>query len=155
MSVLKSKDIKKFREEWLKLNDVDCITGAKIEKPVLDHDHSLGNVRSVLDYNSNQFLGKIETAWKRFGYKFKKEDLPRVLRSIALYLERDYKNNPLHPRFVSLGIKKFGRMKSVDQITVLLGVGFTEEDIPKTSKERTKLYKKWIMSEKHIYKFYV
>ena len=64
MRVLKQKDVKSFREKYNP--KIDPITRQKIQNPVLDHDHDLGFCRGVLDRDTNQFLGKVESAYKRF-----------------------------------------------------------------------------------------
>lgn len=127
INILKSKDISKLREKWIKLQNYrdplfneSPSLGAKIERPTLDHQHwGNGNCRAVLDYNSNQALGKIESMWKRFGYKYGREGLPAFLRRVAIYLEEDYSKNPVHPKHIQTLKKRFKRMSYVNQKKLL------------------------------------
>lgn len=139
----------------MKLKDAqkneDPLTGKEIEKPCLDHDHKTGYIRLVLDYNSNQFLGKIESARRRYLYKFTDKEIPKVLRAVAGYLEMDYTDNPIHPKFASILVKRFSRMSTADQKKILGRHGIEA----KTNAERTKEYKKWLFKEEHIYKLKV
>ncbi len=149
MKILKQKDIKKLRDKWLKEELIDVITLVPIERSTLDHDHVDGYCRAVLDYNSNQFLGKVESAWKRFGYKFNRKYLPRVLRNIAAYLETDYSTNPIHPKHISTLVKRFNRYNSERQIRILHGMSTNK--IGKTKSERNLQYKKALWKKENIY----
>ena len=144
--ILKSKDLKSYRNKLNSIrNNIDLFTGKPINKPCLDHDHKTGYCREVLDFNSNQFLGKIESARRRYLYKLTDSEIPEVLRKIADYLEKDYSQNPLHPKYISIKIKRYSRLTKAEQDKIYKAVG-------KTSLERTKAYRKHLMDPKNIYK---
>lgn len=151
MKILKIVDIKKLREEYLnKQNNIDLLTKDDIQKPCLDHDHITGFCRAVLDYNSNQFLGKVESAWKRFGYKYSISMLPYVLHNMAEYLEKDYDNNPMHPKHVKILINRFRRRNISEQDTILRNLKIK----PKKSKnEKVKQYREYFNKSTNLYKF--
>lgn len=150
MKILKSADIKALREKMLtEQNNIDLLTKDDIVKPCLDHDHREGHVRAVLDYNSNQFLGKVESAWRRFGYKYSIDMLPYVLMNMAEYLEKDYEKNPIHPKHVTVLLNRFKRMNKESQDEILKSLKIK----PKLSKnDKLKQYRDNLMRDKNIYK---
>lgn len=152
MKVLKQKDLKSYRDKQLKINNIDRLTGRVIEKPCLDHDHTSGYCRRILDYNSNQFLGKIESARKRFLYKFKDSEIPDILRRAAKYLEEDYTNNPVHPKYINILVSRFSRFNISKQEQVLLANGVSISDQGKTKELKIKQYRKILMAPNNIYK---
>ncbi len=145
MKILRSKDLKEYRNASIFPNSTDIFTGKKIDKPCLDHDHKTGHCREVLDYNSNQFLGKIESARKRYLYKLKDSEIPEILRRVADYLETDFSSNPLHPKYISIKIKRYSRLSKPEQDKIYKATG-------KTSSDRTKDYRKYLMKDENIYK---
>ena len=97
MKKLKQSEIKKLREELLEQQGgQDPITGLQITDPVLDHDHTSGAIRCVLQREVNSFEGRVWNSYKRFirhlGASY--ED---VLISLVEYKNKDYSNNPIHP----------------------------------------------------------
>jgi hypothetical protein len=56
----------------------------------LDHNHTTGQLRGVLDFRINRALGMIETSFK--------ERTPDILRALAAYLD-------LHPVDLVLGVR--------------------------------------------------
>ena len=89
LTQLKSSQLKALREELYKEQGNIClILKEHTENQVLDHCHTKGTCRGVIDREINVFLGKIENNCKR--YKVQPEDLPRILRNIADYLEKDH-----------------------------------------------------------------
>ncbi len=94
MHQLTATEIKKLREELLELQNGLClISGKPTQRPVLDHQHKkglggTGLCRGVIDANINVFLGKIENNCKRYGISL--EELPKILRNIADYLEKPH-----------------------------------------------------------------
>ncbi len=149
MKILRNKDIKELRSRLLMIQKGrDPLTGRQIEKPCLDHDHTSGHCRAVLDYNSNQFLGKVESARKRYLYKFEDKDIPDILRQVAHYLEQGWNFNPIHPKHTGIVLRRFGRLK-VEEQNKILGKKYNHL---KTKKERTKAYKQILYREENIYK---
>lgn len=154
MKILRSKDIKKFRDKRLEKTNIDPITGITIVNPTLDHDHVSGYCRGVLDRDSNQFLGKVESAYKRF-LRSKGVRLDNALDGIILYLQENLSTlEVIHPQSISLMIKRFSRLNGKIQEQVLKVVGAQVKEIAgcKTKSERTKLYKKYLLNPKNIYK---
>ncbi len=141
--VLKRKDIKAYRLQQMVKGDNECpITKVTLDvsNAVLDHDHNTGYCRKVIDRNVNQLLGKIESNYKRFIGWRREAEMPDILRKLADYIEQDYSGNPLHPGFIDLEIRSFSRENKAVQETALKAQGITPG---KTSKERTKQFRKW------------
>ena len=146
MRILKNKELKSFREELLKAqNNIDPILNLPVVNPVLDHNHDTGNTRQVLDRESNQFLGKLESNFKRFiRWKFPNVSLQEVLTNTVQYLNRDYLNTTsivIHPNHVLKTQKKFNNLKVSDQHLILKEANI---EPGKTKKDNLKLYKKLI-----------
>jgi len=109
MKKLKQSDIKAYREDKLReQNNIDPIANIHIERPVLDHSHENGFVRSVLQNEINVFEGKVYNSYKRYvrhlGVTF-----TDVLKGLLQYHERDYSMNPLHPSFKTPDEKRIRR----------------------------------------------
>lgn len=97
---LKAKDIPIERDRILKeQGGVCCICKSVPKRPCLDHSHKkgikgTGLVRGVLCSSCNIFLAKSENNASRYG--FSQKELPDILRSVAIFLEKDH--HPLiHP----------------------------------------------------------
>lgn len=155
--ILRSENIKNLRNEWLtQYGYIDKITKKKILNPTLDHDHISGFCRGVLDRDSNQFLGKVESSFKRFiKHKgFSDSDLPFILHNLIAYLENNLSlKQILHPESLRTQIKRFSRLKAIQQKQVLLSLGLDEILIKKTRNDRTKQYRKLIADTRNILKF--
>ena len=101
MKKLKHNKIQQTREQLLKLqNGTDPITGLQIKDPVLDHDHDLGHIRSVLQREVNSFEGKVINAYKRY-IKHLGISPETALRGVIDYWNQDFTNMPLHPKFMT------------------------------------------------------
>lgn len=94
MRQLKSTDIPKLRSWILKKKQGGkcAICGAIPERPCLDHHHvkkikGTGRIRGVLCNKCNVFIAKSENNCLRYGIS--QTDLPKILRSMAEYLERN------------------------------------------------------------------
>ncbi len=152
MSVLKRKDISRYKKELLQENHKDPITNHPIKDIVLDHRHSDGYCRGLLDRETNQYLGKLEQNFIRFiRWKFPGAYLPDVLRKAADYLERDPSGNPLHPGWAESEVKKFNRKTKKQQCSALgdLSLGKIVPGI--TCKARTKQFRDWLYSNENLY----
>jgi hypothetical protein len=135
MKILKQSDIKKYRER--NTPEIGHHFHLRIRNPVLDHDHTTGHVRGVLDREINQFIGKCESNYVRFiKWKYPAIPLSFLLRGIADYLERDYSNNPIHPKFISILIKRHSRMDIKSQIIYLQQLGVPQREISKLKIKR-------------------
>lgn len=136
-----TKDIQNLRKEWLILQkNIDPITKEIIQNPVLDHDHDTGYCRSVLDRDTNQFIGKIESSYKRFlKWKKMKKQLPDILRNIANYLDKNYSKLHLHPYHIKKSLSLFKSLNSKEQIKILEKNNLNTPG--KNIRERLKQYK--------------
>lgn len=155
MKVLKNKDIKRLREKWLKKQDGKdaAYPLLNIEIAALDHDHASGLCRGVLDRDVNQFIGKIESNWKRF-VKHKVTDLPNLLRGIANYLENNMEvEEILHPKSVSDKVRKFSRLNTKEQDDILIDMGVQSASLNIKKADKTKLYRKLLTKEDNVLKF--
>ena len=154
MKVLKAKDVPKLRRKWQKeqLGKDAALDKYDIQNPTLDHDHTTGYCRGVLDREVNQFLGKVESAYKRF-LRYKGIQLPGALRGLANYLEDNRSPEEiLHPKSVSLAIRKFSRLTEGQQISKLIPSGLPPSTfLDKSKRERTKLYRKFLTRKSNIY----
>lgn len=153
MKILKQKDLKKFREKHHP--KVDPISLKAIVNPTLDHCHDTGFCRGVLDASTNCFLGKVENAFKRY-MKYQGVTLEDTLYFLGKYVDNPPLKDKeiLHPKAVSLNIRKFGRYnaKMQESILAIMMVSALEISSCKTKKDRVKLYKKHLLNEKNIYK---
>jgi hypothetical protein len=64
----------------------------------LDHNHTTGQLRGVLDFRINRALGMIETSFK--------EKTPEILRALAFYLDLLPVSVVLGPRYGIIGKAK-------------------------------------------------
>lgn len=113
--------------------------------PVVDHDHKSGKIRGVLSNEGNALLGKIEN----FFYSRcsgDREDLPDVLKNISEYVSKE--QGPYHPVGVRQVTKRFSRMNKSKQELLMTELNIEQDTISKckNSKQRTKLYRKALIS---------
>lgn len=147
MKIVSSKEIKTLREYWLKQDgNIDPISKRTIRSPALDHCHKSGFCRGVLDRNTNQMLGKVESSFKRFLSEISLDELPNVLRNMANYLENNHSNLELvHYTEITKYIRRFSNLTRKSQIEKLKSLKFLHRNIKDLSKqELIKLYKKHI-----------
>ena len=112
---------------------------------VVDHCHNSGQVRGVVSSEGNVFLGRIEKAYKRLSKNASGCSLPVVLRSMAMYLEKE-STGILHPEGFRQLYKRFSRLNKDFQLDILMKLGINRQRILecKNSKDRTNLYKQYI-----------
>lgn len=156
MKVLLSKNIKNLRDRWLQQDgNLDPLTNLKIKNPTLDHNHVNGYCRGVLDNNSNQFLGKVEGAFKRYirHQGFLDSDIIAILDRTKHYILTNHENlKILHPESLSTKVKRFSRMKTEEQVKILMSLGVSFDNILKSKKERTIQYRR-VLNGQNILKF--
>lgn len=139
MKILKYKEIKSLRDEWLKKNPYDALTEELIRYPTLDHNHKSTYCRGVLDRDSNQFVGKVESAFTRFLKHKTRYSLSYTLRGLAGYLEDNYeKEQIIHPSEVTKMIKRFSRLSGVKQKQILK---LKVKEVAKDKKGRIQQFK--------------
>ena len=123
MQVLRRSDIKRLKE---RLGGRDPILGKYSENWVLDHDHDTGFCRGIIDRDVNQFIGKIESAYKRFVKHKTTESLPNILQDIASYLDTagvsEEFSHILHPEGVAKLCRQFSYKNSSEQSKILKGM---------------------------------
>ena len=133
--------------EWRKENEPHFCPLLNCENSnwVVDHCHNSGMVRGVVSSEGNAFLGKIENAHKRLSKNARGCSLPVVLRSMAMYLEKE-STGILHPEGFRQLYKRFSRLKKDFQLDILLKLGINRQRILEcnNSKDRTNLYKQYI-----------
>ena len=133
--------------QWRKDNEPkECpLLGYKTENWVVDHDHTSGLVRGVVSSEGNALLGRIENAFKRLSRVAKATTLPRILRNMASYLERE-DTGTLHPQGFRQLWKRFNSFNKEIQLDILLKLGVNRQELSEclNSKDRTNLYKKLI-----------
>lgn len=156
MKFVKQKDIKKYREELLKLQkNKDPITGMSISRACLDHSHKDGLCRQVLDFQTNTFLGKVENGFKRYiSWNNPGIKLSIVLRKMADYIDLDYNESLYHPEHLKKLCRSFNTKNKIQQIKELIKLSkdnylFTPivQEISPTKKGRLKQYRKIITHE--------
>ena len=133
--------------KWRKDNEPkECpLLGYKTDNWVVDHDHTSGLVRGVVSSEGNALLGRIENAFKRLSRVAKAATLPRILRNMASYLERE-DTGTLHPQGFRQLWKRFNSFNKEIQLDILKKLGVNRQQLSEctNSKERTNLYKKLI-----------
>ena len=144
MKILKNqKEINKLKEEWLVSKGyIDPITKLVMNKPIIDHDHITHKCRGLLNFDTNQFEGKVSSAYNRFlKHKEGVPCLQEILMNLIKYLNQNVDNNPLHMSYIKQKINKFKILKKELQDQILI-----ENNIEpgKTKKDNLKLYKKLI-----------
>jgi hypothetical protein len=139
MRYLQHKEIKRYREEN---KPKRCpIFEVKLDDSVLDHCHNHYHVRGVIDNFANQFLGKIENAWKRYGGR-SKLTLQEALLNTIDYLN-DTKTDILHPVGFRQMVTRFKSLTSRQQRKELLEMGVDSDTINtlKNQSQRISQYK--------------
>ena len=131
---LRPKDLPRLRRYLLAKQGGEChICKEETDDPVLDHQHTkkiggTGLIRGVLCRTCNVFLGKIENNCKR--YKIPTENLSKILRSIADYLDVDHKQIT-HPTEVK---KKILQRSSYAELKKVYDGRAAFPPFPKTGK---------------------
>jgi hypothetical protein len=117
----------------------------KAKSWVVDHCHTNGQVRGVVSYDGNMFLGKIENAFKRCSKEAAKSELSHVLRNIADYLDKE-DTKLIHPVGFRQLYKRFNSLNKDIQLDILFKLGGNRDEIAKceNTKQRTEIYKKLI-----------
>jgi hypothetical protein len=149
MQYLNQKDLAKWRKEN---EPLECpLLNYQAKAWVVDHCHNNGQVRGVVSFDGNAFLGKIENAYKRLARHSSHTPLPMVLRNLATYLEKK-ETNILHPVGYRQLYKRYNRLSKNLQLDILYKFGIKRSLINecKNSKERTNLYKKIIKNDNKI-----
>lgn len=95
---LRYSEIKDYRQVLQELQGgTDPITGLEITDGVLDHDHSSGHVRAVLQREVNAFEGRVLNSYNRY-MRHLGLSINEALEGLMKYWSRDYSDQPLHPK---------------------------------------------------------
>jgi hypothetical protein len=89
---------------------MDPIAAIPITAPALDHDHSTGHCRAVLQREINAFEGKVFNAYRRY-VRHLGVSLDAVLLGLVVYHSRDWSQEPMHPTFRTDDEKRIRRNK--------------------------------------------
>lgn len=146
---LKAKDVPELRQRLLKKQGGICpICEKTADAPCLDHHHvkrikGSGQIRGVLCRSCNVLIAKMENNCVRYGVGA--ENLPRVLRNMALYLERPQLPY-IHPSEKEKARKitktSYNRLKKL--FVSNGGEGSRFPEYPKSGKLTVKLSEKFI-----------
>ena len=143
MAYLSQNKLKEYRRNH---TPSSCpVLRIKINDWVLDHDHQTGMVRGVISRQANSLIGKIENFYLGMC-KGDKKDLPKTLRAIARYLEKET-TDVLHPVGLIQLTKKFkNSLTASEQALELRSIGASEDEINqcKNQKHRSELFRKII-----------
>lgn len=140
---VKQADLAEYRDSH---TPITCpILGQPTFTPVVDHDHKTGRIRNVVSLEGNALLGKIENFYNSRCVNAI-YPLPKTLRALADYLEDE--QGPLHPVGVRQVTKRFCRMPKKEQLGILKDLKADKDEVAacKNAKERTKLYRKLLIS---------
>lgn len=88
------KAVESYQQEGF--GGMDVLLGTT--RRALDHNHTTGQLRGVLDFRINRALGMIETSFK--------EATPDILRALAYYLEHPPVTTVLGPKYGIIGKAK-------------------------------------------------
>jgi len=94
----------------------------------LDHNHTTGQLRGVLDFRINRALGMIETSFK--------DKTPDILRALAAYLEHYPVNMVLGRRFGIIGKAKKKKKMFYGSPTGPVEVKESKKPKPKKRKKK-------------------
>lgn len=128
---------KLYKEEKQKLFDAQhgiCpICKRRLDPDVqsnhLDHDHELngekaGKVRGLLCNLCNAAEGQMKHKFNRSGLKGQEIDYLEWLENLLVYLRSDYKDNNIHPQYITDMVKRFSRLGKPEMIAELTSHGF-------------------------------
>lgn len=108
---LKQSQLPAYRAEQLaKQQGLDPITGLKIVNPVCDHDHAQGNMRMVLDRETNTAEGKFWRTYVRY-VRYRGVSVEDFLKGLLWYYSQDFSGHPKHPLYLDKEEKRELRNK--------------------------------------------
>lgn len=111
---IKTSEVQAVRAKMYKQQKGICLLCKKPMKPseaVLDHDHGTGYVRGVLHTSCNGAEGRIASAIYRSRSDKLPENLVDFVKNLAVYWEKDYSSNVVHPKHLIPEEKELKRMK--------------------------------------------
>lgn len=130
-----AQEIKDFRDKISKGNGGLCeLSGEKLLRPCLDHDHITGQCRGVVSQHFNTYEGRVLKYWNKYCAKHTNLTLPEFLRRLADYYEKDWSDRPLHYRVVGDYSKKL-RYTTKENIIKMLKDDFNITVAASTTKK--------------------
>lgn len=136
-------DCNKIRDEkyLFEQSTIDPITLKVISKPVLDHDHSNGRIRAVLDDQTNKWEGFTQKAFiKHMGGRAALHEYTGCLRRLADYLDDYWPELPIHHTHRKVETREFKKLNAEQQKEALVKLN-AETPIPTNEKGRVVLFK--------------
>jgi hypothetical protein len=145
---ISANKIQKWRNE--NKETVCPVFNIALDDAVVDHDHHTGVVRGCLHRQANAWEGKVWNAWKRYGGNNAGVSYTEALRNLADYIDRP-PTNFYHPVGVTQLCKRFGRFSKNEQVFALKLFKYKKSEIEacSNSKERIKLYRKFLTTNKY------
>ncbi|WP_039660908.1 endonuclease domain-containing protein [Pantoea sp. MBLJ3] len=147
--LLKTTLLKDYKQELFQLQSGRCaLTGLSLtdfNSSHLDHDHELdgnkaGRCRGLLHPLVNVLEGRIKHQFNRSGLKGEINYI-EFLKYLTNYLQQDYTENPIHPRFITDSAQRFSRLTVKEMKSQLLDFGL---DCSGTRAVLIKKYKKYL-----------
>lgn len=145
------KDVREVRELLYKeQKGKDAVTNLDLEfkDSVTDHDHKTQFVRAVLHRQVNSFIGKLENNFTRMISWWYDGTLPDFLRQCADYLEKEHKQEYLHPAWLKKCQTEFNKLPEASKASVLSSLGQANG---RNGKERKEAFRKALMSREHTF----
>ena len=112
MKRLKQKEIADFRNDlWYEQSCICPLCDKQIERDdaVLDHCHTEGHVRRVLHRACNSSEGRV----MKWAYTSKHHDPIEFLKNLIKYHEKDYTDQPWHPKHMTPNEKEIKRLTKI------------------------------------------
>lgn len=113
-----SKELAQLREELLTQQRGLCaVTGKPTTSPVVDHSHSDGVIRGVLDSQANMLEGRYLSLFNKskIGVKYNLT-FPEFLINLGIYLQKAPTETRLHPKHMEAFRKKVKRWRKEELI---------------------------------------
>lgn len=153
--VRSGEDIKIYRKYYLKRQNGCCaVTKIKLKDGVLDHCHTTGRCRGVLDSQVNMLEGRFLKLFNKSKigekYNISFEDF---LISLGMYLKNDYTKEKLHYKFMDDFRKQVTRWKK-DYLLQRLEDDFNMKLSSATLvKDLVQMYvQNWVYAVEKVYK---
>lgn len=134
---------KLYKEEKQRLFDLQDGICPMCKRPLnpdvqqnhLDHDHELngdnaGKVRGLLCGLCNAAEGQMKHKFNRSGLKGQDVDYLLWIENMLAYLRSDYKNNNIHPQYITDMVKRFSYLSKPEMIDEMkkMNFSFNEND---------------------------
>lgn len=137
-----SAQIKKYRDTLVKQNHGLCeVTGVKLLRHCLDHDHVTGKCRGVLESKVNLFEGRVAKQFRKY-MRDCSMSYADFLIALGKYLNQQPDNAPLHYKTVEQMDKRLNRMLKSDIALMLVSDFSIEVDKNLLKSDLVRIYLK-------------